>query len=45
MNGEKQIRSRVFELDMSYEGDKYAPGGAIKESYNLRIITTGFISI
>ena len=35
INGEKEIRSRVFQIEMSRDGDAYVPGGKIKERFIL----------
>ena len=31
INGEKEIRSKVFQIELTKDGDGYVPGGKIKE--------------
>jgi len=39
INGEKEIRSKVFQIELTKDGDGYVPGGKIKERFLTQIQT------
>ena len=39
INGEKEIRSKVFQIELTKDGDGYVPGGKIKERFLTQILS------